>query len=434
MIADNLSISGDGRLLFAGQDVSGLAKRFGTPLYLLDADRIRKNCRSYVQSFSSCFPEGSFPLYAGKANSFTAIYRIIKEESMGIDVVSPGEIRTAVNAGFPMDKAYYHGNCKSDGDIKYAMDAGVGCFVVDNLEELFAVNREASLRGMRQKILIRVTPGIDPHTYEAVNTGTSECKFGFSLETGLADEAVRNAASAPNTDLAGLHCHIGSMVFEEDVFERTAELMIAFAKRCEEKYGVKTRELDLGGGIGTRYTEADGHVSVPEKIASIGRALKNACRKYGISEPKCFLEPGRSIVADAGMTVYTVGSVKRIPGYRTYVAVDGGMTDNPRYALYGSRYTWLAPEKMSEPAEMFCTLSGKCCESGDIICQDIFLPESIRRGDYVAVCTTGAYNYSMASNYNRFGRPPVVMLDGGRADVVVRRESLEDLIRLDIAE
>ncbi len=431
MLCDNISRGADGALRFAGQSVCALADRYGTPLYLMDEDRIRRNCRMYREALRKSFGADALPLYAGKAAAFKQMYRIMAEEGMGVDAVSPGEIETALSAGYPAESIYYHGDGKTDADIAFALERGVGCFVVDNGDELISLSEQAAARGLRQKVLLRITPGIDPHTYEAINTGAVDVKFGVPVETGQAMEFVRAALGMPALEVAGLHCHVGSMVFDEDVYLRTVELMAAFMAELRDELGFVCRELDLGGGYGVRYVDADPLSDIPARIAEVAARLKNALAAKALPLPRFLMEPGRSIVADAGMTVYTVCSVKRIPGYKNYVIVDGGMTDNPRYCLYGARYTVLHATKQGGLRAIF-DLAGRCCESGDIIQPAISLPASTGRGDRVAVCTTGAYNYSMASNYNRFGRPPVVMLRGGESSVAVKRETLENLLALDI--
>jgi len=428
----NISVNGKGNLCFAGQDTTELAQRYGTPLYLLDENRIRRNCSVYLDSFKKHFSPGSRPLYAGKAGAFKQIYRIMTDMGMGLDVVSAGEIYTAKEAGYDLSLAYFHSNNKTDADIAYAMDCGVGYFVADNEEEVFAVEREASRRGILQKILLRLTPGIDPHTYAAVDTGRVDSKFGSAIETGQAEEITALALGQEHIDLAGFHCHVGSQVFAEDVFERASVVMLEFIAHVRDTLGYTARELDLGGGYGVRYVNDDPYIDIAEKIADVAGTVHETCARLGIPEPAIMMEPGRSIIADAGMTLYTVGTVKKIPGYKNYVSIDGGMTDNPRYALYGSRYTCLAANRMDEPADLECSLVGRCCESGDIIQEDILMPGSVQRGDIAAVCTTGAYNYSMASNYNRIPRPPVVMLRDGDSYVAVRRETLEDIAGLDV--
>ena len=422
----------DGRLRFAGQDTIALARTYGTPLYLMDEDRIRHNCRLYTQAFQRCFPGGSRVLYASKAAAFRQMCRIVREEGLGLDAVSPGEIHTARTAGFPMDLVYYHGNNKTDEDIAYAMDAGVGCFVVDGVEELLALEAEAGRRDVRQKVLLRITPGIDPHTYAAVSTGQVDSKFGVSIETGQAGSFVRLALAQPHLYVAGFHCHVGSQVFWEDVFERSVLVMMAFIRRIRDDCGYLPEELDLGGGYGVRYVQSDPIVNIPQKIASVAETLENIARRLSLPVPRILMEPGRSIVANAGMTLYTVGSVKEITGYKRYVSIDGGMSDNPRYALYGSRYTCFNAGRMDEPGDMIADLVGRCCESGDVIQPDVPFPHATKRGDVVAVCTTGAYNFSMASGYNRMLRPPLVMLRGGASYVAVKGETLDDLVRLDV--
>ena len=430
-ICENTSVNAAGHLCFAGQDTAALAKQYGTPLYLMDEDRLRHNMRVYTEAFRRCFGPGSRPLYASKANAFRRIYRIAQEEGMGVDVVSPGEIYTAKSAGFDMSLAYFHSNNKTDEDIRCAMDCGVGCFVADGEDELRAIEAEAAKRGRKQKLLLRLTPGIDPHTYAAVNTGCVDSKFGSAIETGQAEAVTALALSMEHIDLAGFHCHVGSQVFDEDVFERAGVVMLEFVAMIVKKYGFLARELDLGGGYGVPYVKDDGTVDIGARIGEVAEYIHQTCARLSIAEPAILMEPGRSIVADAGMTLYTVGAVKRIPGYKNYVSVDGGMSDNPRYALYGAKYTCYTAGRMAEPAALRCDLVGRCCESGDVIQPDVCLAEGTCRGDIAAVCTTGAYNYSMASNYNRIPRPPIVMLRGGESYVAVRRESLADLVMLD---
>ena len=434
------------RLFFAGQDTVELAKKYGTPLYLMDEDRVRANCRVYKEAFKKYFGPDAYPLYASKANSFTRIYEIMSEEGMGIDLVSSGELFTAIQAGYDVSRAYFHGNNKTDFDISYGMENGVGYFVMDNWEEVEAIEREAAARGIKQKALLRLTPGIDPHTFEAVATGKVDSKFGNAIETRQAEEITLFAMAQPHIDLLGFHCHIGSQIFGEDLFEKSAEIMLGFIEKMEKSHGFKTAELNLGGGYGVRYVEDDPHIDIEKKISQVADSINKTCEDLGIQVPLVHMEPGRSIVADAGMTLYTVGSVKRIPGYKNYVSVDGGMPDNPRFALYGSKYTCLLAEnrdkskdkgkdkgKDKDKDSFVCSVVGRCCESGDIIQENVNLPNDVRRGDILAVCTTGAYNYSMASNYNRIPRPPIVMLRGGEENyIAVKRETFEDIARNDI--
>lgn len=431
MVCDNISINSRGILEFAGQDTVALAKKHGTPLYLLDEDRIRYNCRCYYNAMKTAYGDNFAVLYASKANSFKRIYNIVNEENLHIDVVSSGEIYTAVSAGFPMNKAYFHSNNKTDEDVLYAMKNGVSFFVVDNAEELEVIDSTAAQLGIKQNILLRLTPGIDTHTYEAVNTGKVDSKFGTAIETGQAELIVKKTLSYENINLCGFHCHIGSMVFDSDTFLRGAEIMLEFMAKINKDFGFITEQLDLGGGYGVRYVDTDGTIDIAANILEVAEYIKTKTAELNIKMPKVLLEPGRSIVADAGMTLYTVGTVKKITGYKNYVSVDGGMTDNPRYALYQSEYTLFCANKANDDRTMKCDVVGRCCESGDIIQPDVMLPET-ERGDVIAVCTTGAYNYSMASNYNRIPRPPVVMLSEGKDYVAVRRETLEDLLNCDL--
>lgn len=433
MLCSNIGINESGHLTFAGEDTVRLAVHYKTPLYLMDEDRIRENCRIYKTAMERAFGAGSYPLYASKAASFKRMYTIMQEEKMAIDVVSAGEIATAKRAGFSMERAFFHGNNKTDADVSYAMAANVGYFVADHEEELEIISREAKSRGIRQKVLLRLTPGIDPHTYEAVATGKVDSKFGVAIETGQAEHFVQHALSLPNLRLMGYHCHVGSQVFDEDgsVYHNAAKIMMTFAAEMKKKYGAELQVLDLGGGYGVRYTDADPQVNIPENIEQLAGTIKSLCEELSLPMPAVLLEPGRSIVADAGMTLYTAGSTKSIPGYKNYVPVDGGMTDNPRYALYGSKYTVYLANRANEEANFRCDVVGRCCESGDIIQPNVLLPEP-KRGDLIAVCTTGAYNYSMASNYNRIPRPPVVMLSGGKPTLAVRRETVDDLTALDM--
>ena len=433
MICNNLTLNGQGHLCLGGQDTVKLAEKYGTPLYLMDEDRIRERCRTYMSAMKEAFGELSLPLYASKAASFKQIYRIMKEEGMGIDVVSAGEICTAVSVGFPMERAYFHSNNKTDADIDYAMECGIGYFVVDNREELDAIEHFATKRGITQKILLRLTPGIDPHTYAAVNTGKVDSKFGSAIETGQADSITAYALAQKHIKLSGYHCHIGSQVFDSDTFLRAAAIMLNFANQMREKYGLVIDELDLGGGYGVRYTESDPEIDIAANIQEVGKAVKEQCKALNYPMPAIRLEPGRSIVADAGMTLYTVGTVKQIPGYKNYVSVDGGMTDNPRFALYGSSYTVLLANRANDQSTPFkCSVVGRCCESGDILQENVTLPANTARGDVLAVLTTGAYNYSMSSNYNRIPKPPVIMLTNGESYVAVKRETYEDVCRNDV--
>ncbi len=427
----NVTVGENGHLHFAGMDTVSLAEKYGTPAIFIDEDRVRSRMREYKNALEANFGAGSMPLFASKALSFKALYRIAAEEGIGTDIVSPGELYTAVSAGFPMERAFFHGNNKTDSDIRYAMDSGLGYFVVDNMEELHAVNEIAGEKGIRQRILLRITPGIDPHTHQKISTGGVDSKFGSAIETGLAERITSVALGLANIELCGFHCHIGSQIFETEPFVLAADIMTAFIADMRDTLGFTAKILNLGGGIGVRYTENDPEISITKNVNEISAHVKASCEKYNIPTPTVYMEPGRSIVADAGMTLYTVGSVKEIEGFKNYVSIDGGMTDNPRYALYESAYTVLLANRPEEAPEKAYTVGGRCCESGDIIQENVMLPAP-RRGDIIAVLVTGAYNYSMASNYNRVTRPPVVLLSGGKDTLAVRRERFEDLVSLDI--
>ena len=431
MIAKNIAVNEKGNLTFAGYDTVELKKKYGTPLYLLDEERIKENCRIYKSALAESLGESALPLYAGKALCILAIYKIMAEEKMGIDVVSPGEIYTAKTANFPMERAYFHGNNKTDADIAFAMDSGVGYFVCDSTEELEAIEKEAEKRKIKQKILIRVAPGIDPHTHKAISTGSVDSKFGAAIETGSAKALTSLALTKKNVELCGFHCHIGSQIFETEPFCSAADIMLGFAAEMRSTFGYTAREINLGGGIGVKYLESHPDINVADYIKEVADHIKTACKRLDFPLPAIRLEPGRSIVADAGMTLYSAGTVKRIEGFKNYLSVDGSMADNPRYALYQSPYTVLLANKMNEKADFECSVVGRCCESGDIIQENVKIPTP-ERDDTVAVLTTGAYNDSMASNYNRIPRPPVVLLTKNGERIAVRRESFEDLIKNEI--
>lgn len=430
MICNNISVNEKGHLTFAGYDTVELAEKYGTPLYLMDENKIREHVRAYKTAMAKYFPAGSMPEFASKAFSCKQIYRIMAEEGIDIDVVSPGEIYTAAAAGFPMENSFFHGNNKTDADIRFAIENKVGCFVVDGEDELSALNRIAGEMGVKQNILLRITPGIDPHTHKKISTGSIDSKFGTAIETGQAMEIVKKALSLENIKLCGFHCHVGSQIFESQPFTDASEIMLEFIAEVRDSLGYTAETLNLGGGLGVRYTEDDPEIDYGEKIKEVAEILNTQCEKLGLPVPKILMEPGRSLVADAGMTLYTVGSVKEITGYKNYVSIDGGMTDNPRYTLYESPYTVILASRANDEKDYIATVAGRCCESGDLIQENVKMPKPAR-GEILAVLTTGAYNYSMASNYNRVGRPPVVMLGSERDYLAVRRETFKDICALD---
>ena len=430
IVHSNVTVGENGHLCFAGADTVALAEKYGTPVFLLDDSRVRTRIREYKEAMARNFGDGSMPLFASKSLSFKEIYRIMAEEGIGTDIVSSGELFTAVCAGFPMERAFFHGNNKTDFDIEYAIEHRIGYFIVDSMEELSRIDEYAEKAGIRQKILLRLTPGIDPHTHKKISTGGVDSKFGSAIETGLAQKMTKAALSRLNVELCGFHCHIGSQIFEIDPYIDAADIMLGFIADMKDAYGFTAKILNLGGGFGVRYVESDPEISITANIDAIGAHIRAVCEEKGLALPTVYMEPGRSIVADAGMTLYTVGSVKEIEGFKNYVSIDGGMTDNPRYTLYQSAYTIQLANRADETADFLCTVGGRCCESGDLIQENVLIPKP-KRGDILAVLVTGAYNYSMASNYNRIPRPPLVLLSGGLDTVGVRRESYEDLLRLD---
>ncbi len=431
MLYDNLAVNDAGHLTIAGLDAVELAKTYGTPLYVLDEDRVRQRCRTYVEAMSTYLPAGSKPLFASKALCFKGIYPVIASEGMGADVVSAGEAATALAAGFPASELFFHGSNKTDAEIAYGVEHGIGCFVVDNIDELEALGREASARGICQQVLLRVTVGLDPHTLAAINTGKVDSQFGVPIETGQALAFVQEALNTQGVEVIGFHSHIGSQIFDASSFCDQVDRLLVFACDVRRELGFVASTFNLGGGFAVPYVEDDPAVDIATNIGAIAEHLRNGCAAADYPTPRVLMEPGRSIVADAGVTLYTAGRIKTIEGYRSYVMVDGGMTDNPRYALYKSAYTVLNASHAEAPADFACTIAGRCCESGDRIAEDICIARP-ERGDVLAVLTTGAYNFAMSSNYNRVMRPALVMLSGGQARLAVRRQTVEDLLALEL--
>ncbi|MGM9636502.1 MAG: diaminopimelate decarboxylase [Eubacteriales bacterium] len=425
------NIGTNGNLTIGGTDTVELAKKYGTPLYVMDENTVRANMRTYQSAAERYFGKGSEIHYASKALSCKEIYRIAADEGIYVDLVSLGELYTAQAAGFPLEKACLHGNNKTDSEIRAAIEAGVGEFMVDSFEELEALDRIAGEMGKIQPIMLRLTPNIDPHTQKAISTGELDSKFGTPIVTGQAEKLVRLALSKKNVLLMGFHSHIGSQIQESQPYRDQMLVMLEFMADMKAKTGYEAKKINLGGGFGVAYTENDPRVDYENNIREIGAVLDELCGKFQLNKPAILMEPGRSIVAAAGLTLYTVGSVKEIEGVRTYVSVDGGMTDNPRYALYQSKYTALIANKASEPKTLNCTIAGRCCESGDLIGENMMI-QPAERGDILAVLVTGAYNYSMASNYNRVPRPAMVFVRDGQDRLAIRREPYEDLYRNDI--
>ena len=430
-VNDCLNTNEKGHLTIGGCDTVELAKEYGTPLYVLDETTIRNTIRSYVSSFKKFYDGNGMPLYASKALSCKELCRIAKEENIGLDVVSGGEIYTALQAGFPMEKVHFHGNNKTENEIRFALKSKVGKFVVDNLYELELLNKIAGEMNVKADISFRIKPGVDAHTHNFIRTGQIDSKFGFALETGEAFEAVKEALKIDNVCLKELHCHIGSQIFDIEPFVTAAEIMIDFMAKIKSELGAVISELNLGGGFGIMYTSDDEPVPYENYMDKVSVAVKAKCAEHGLPVPFIYIEPGRSVVGEAGITLYTVGGKKKIPNVRTYVSIDGGMTDNIRYALYQSAYTIVNASKADKPADEVVTIAGKCCESGDLV-QEHTKVADVQVGDILAVLSTGAYNYSMASNYNRIPRPAIVMVKDGKSRVIVKRESYEDIVRNDV--
>lgn len=430
-VSDALGVNNDGNLTFSGVDTVSLAKQYGTPLYVMNEDGIRKNCQSFKNAVDNYYDGNGLILYASKAFCCKEMCRIIMSEGLGLDVVSNGELQTALSVNFPAEKIFFHGNNKQYFELENAIEAGIGCIIADNLGELEDINEIAENMGKTVKVMLRIKPGVDAHTHEFIKTGQIDSKFGFALENEEAIEAVKLAISLKNIDLVGLHCHIGSQIFAEEPFEHTAEIMISFMADIKAQTGVELKTLNLGGGFGVKYVESDSAIPFENYIKNASAVLKRECQKHGLAVPFILMEPGRSIVGCEGITLYTVGAIKDIKNVRKFVSVDGGMSDNPRYALYRAEYTAVIANKAAQKADDIVTVAGKCCESGDLIQENCPLQKA-ENGDILAVLTTGAYNFSMASNYNRIPRPPVVMLKDGKSRIVVKRETVEDILKNDL--
>ncbi|ACY99469.1 MULTISPECIES: diaminopimelate decarboxylase [Thermomonospora] len=416
----------DGVLTIGGVDVRDLAARFGTPLYVYDEEDVRQRAREYATAFQ----DGSVH-YAGKAFLCTALLRWLDEEGLGLDVCTGGELAVALAAGFPPEKITMHGSNKSLAELERALEAGVGRVVIDSFEEIARLGYLAQEKGARPKVMIRVTTGVEAHTHEFIATAHDDQKFGFSRTTGAALEAVRRVLQLPQLELVGLHSHIGSQIFDTDGFEVAAHRLAEQLVAIRDEHGLELPELDLGGGYGIAYVPGD-EPHDPKAIAdSLKEIVARECRAYGLAMPRITVEPGRAIVGPGGVTLYEVGTVKDVEGLRTYVSVDGGMSDNLRTALYGAEYTCVLASRSSRAEPMLSRLVGKHCESGDIVVRDLWLPRDVTAGDVVAVAATGAYCRSMASNYNFVPRPAVVAVRDGKARVLIRRETEEDLLRLD---
>lgn len=430
-VSKNLAVNEKGHLTISGLDTVDLAKEYGTPLYVVDEDLFRENCQSFKKSIDNYYGGAGLVCYASKTFCCKEICRIAMNEGLGLDVVSGGELYTAASVDFPMEKICFHGNNKTDDELSMALEKNVGRIIVDNIFELERLNGLACKSGTKANIMFRIKPGIDAHTHDFIRTGQIDSKFGFALETGEAFEAVKKAISLDHIDLVGLHCHIGSQIFDIDPFVHAAEVMMNLIAQIRDELGYEVKELNLGGGFGIKYTDADSPVPYDNYMEKVSEKVKSVCAEKNLTLPFILIEPGRSIAGPAGITLYTVGGIKNIPNIRTYVSVDGGMGDNPRYALYKSKYDFVNAGRASEPKSETVTVAGKCCESGDLLGEGVPIQHT-EEGDIIAVLATGAYNYSMSSNYNRIPKPPVVMVKNGTSRVIVKRETLDDIIRNDV--
>ena len=430
---DTLRINEKGHLEIGGCDTTELAAKFGTPLYLLDEKYIREMCRMYREALLSEYGDGEV-VYASKALSCKALYSIARSEGLGADVVSGGELYTALEGGMPADRIYFHGNNKTEQEIVYALKSGVGTLVVDGNDEIDFLDSICEREGKKASVILRVNPGVEAHTHHYIQTTKVDSKFGLSIKSGAAEDGVKDILSRKNLNFRGFHCHIGSQIFELKPFRVAVGILVEFIKEMKEKHGFQARDLNLGGGFGIWYAEGDRKAKASDYkdfVKVICDALRENCDSLGVKRPRLVLEPGRSIVGEAGITLYTVGNIKDIKDIRKYVSIDGGMFDNPRYALYQARYTAILANRANEEPSEKVSIAGKCCESGDLIGADFMLPPA-RRGDLIAVFSTGAYNYSMASNYNRNAVPPVVLCREGKAEYIVKPQTYEDIARNDV--
>ena len=430
-ISENLDVNEKGNLTIAGVDSIEIAKKFQTPLYVMDIEKKKKNCRKFIEIMNRYCNQNQLVCFASKAFCCKEIYKIMKEEKMGVDTVSIGEMYTAIAAGFPPEKIYLHGNNKTIDELEFAIENKIGRIVVDNLTELQLLNELCKKFNAKVNILLRIKPNVDAHVHEYITTGKLDSKFGLAIETKEAEKAIELANKLSNINFLGLHYHIGSQILESKPFVLAAEKMLDFIKKIKTTYDIDVLELNLGGGFGVRYLETDVALDFDLCLKNVITLIYNKCEEYSLKKPFLVIEPGRAIVAQAGITLYTIGNVKQVFDEKTYISVDGGMTDNPRYILYKSVYEATIANKASFKKFKKFSIAGKCCESGDLIGENVFLQEA-EKGDILAVFATGAYNYSMLSNYNRNLNPAVIFIEDKKCHIAVKRQTLKDLIRNDI--
>lgn len=429
-----LRVNEKGHLEIGGADCVELANRFSTPLYVYDEAHIRNMMRVFKNTIKEEYNGNGQVLYASKAFSCEAVYAIARSEKIGVDVVSGGELYTALKAGFPAEEIYFHGNNKLERELEFALDGKVGTIVVDSYREADILNEMCLTRGIKQNVLVRINPGVEAHTHAYVQTARTDSKFGFSVADGAAKTVCEYVLAKSNLCLKGYHCHIGSQIFEKQSFVIAAEKVLDFSSTIKKELGFEASIINLGGGFGVWYTDDDPKLRLNDYndyLKAVISAVKRKVKEHSLKEPYLLIEPGRSIIAEAGTTLYTVGAIKNIPGIKKYVAIDGGMFESPRYALYQSKYTVLLANRANEPCTEKVSIAGKCCESGDLIAVDVPLPEA-KSGDILAVLTTGAYHYSMASNYNRNFIPAAILVNEGKADYILKPQTYEDLVRNDL--
>lgn len=425
-----MKVNQQGHLEIGGCDTVDLAEEFGTPVLVIDEAEVRRKCQEYCSAYQGTGIESEI-IYASKAFLTMTHCRILEQEGLGIDVVSGGELYIAEAAGFPMEKVYFHGNNKTPAELCHALDVQIGRFIVDNVHELRLLNGLAKEKGVIADVLFRLTPGVEAHTHEYIQTGQLDSKFGMGVSNGIAMEIIREASTMPHIRIRGLHCHIGSQIFNLDSFAKAGEIIMDFCGQLRNELDLIVEELNMGGGIGIPYQEEDPIISVREMAQIIAKTLKKKATELHLQLPKIIHEPGRSIIGTAGTMLYTIGTVKEIPDIRTYISVDGGMTDNIRPALYNARYEAFVANKVTEELIRTVTVTGRCCESGDMVIHDLKVPH-VEPGDILAVTCAGAYSYSMSSNYNGLTRPAIALVQKGQAELMVRREKYDDLVTRDM--
>ena len=430
--SDHFTIEDDGHLHLDGVDLVEVAKQYGTPVYVMSEKQIRENCRAFTQAMARNFGEKYKVAYASKALCAKFIYRILQSEGIHADVVSGGELYTALKAGFDPKHLHFHGNNKTVAELEMGVDCGIGSIIIDAYEEVERLEAVCAARGVHQRVLFRVKPGVHADTHEFISTGQNDSKFGFGIEDGEAMRLARHILEQPHLDFAGIHCHIGSQVFSVDAFARAAKIMFDFFCKMDQELNIHMDEMIIGGGFGVKYMPSDEPGTFGEKLDAMGKVMHEEAAKYGREIPEIVIEPGRSMVCAAGCTLYTVGSVRDIKDARTYVSVDGGMIDNPRFVLYGAEYDAVVANRANAPRDKVQTIAGRCCESGDLVARDLKF-QTAKAEDIICTFATGAYNFSMASNYNRVPRPSIILVkeDGTTAEVV-RRQTYEDLISCDL--